>query len=85
MLSALGDKSWPLFRLEEEWEAKTRDDFSYEKLCYSVSEAVSDIVGKASIHPEKVSLTVNMSVNFRVGGMCVKSIGQSSPGICPQD
>jgi len=52
--------------------------------CYSVSEAVSDLIGKASIHPEKVSLTVNMSFNFRVGGMCVKSIGQSSPGICPQ-
>ena len=45
------------------------DDFSYEKLCYSVSEAVSDIVGKASIHPEKVSLRVSVSVNFRVGGM----------------
>ena len=33
---------------------------------------------------EKVSLTVNMSFNFRVVGMCMKSIGQSSPGICPQ-
>ena len=84
MLSDLGDKSWPIIRLEREWEATTRDDFSYEKLCFSVSEAVSDLVGKASIHPEKVSLTVNMSFNFRVVGMCMKSIGQSSPGICPQ-
>ena len=69
MLSHLGDKSWPIIRLEREWEAKTRDDFSYEKLCYSVSEAVSDLVGKASIHPEKVSLRVSVSVDFRVEGM----------------
>ena len=86
LLRDLGNESWPIIRLEREWEIKARDDFSYEKLkCYSVSEAVSDIVGKASIHPEKVSLRVSVSVNFRVGGMCVKSIGQASPGICPQD
>ena len=30
----LGDKSWPIIGLEREWEAKGRDDFSYEKLCY---------------------------------------------------
>ena len=69
MLSDLGDQSWPIIGLEREWEAKTRDDFSYEKLCYSVSEAVSDLVGKASIHPEKVSTRVSMSFIFRVGGM----------------
>ena len=32
------------------------------------SEAVSDLVGKASIHPEKVSTRVSMSFIFRVGG-----------------
>ena len=67
MLNDLGDKSWLIIGLEREWEAKVRDDFLYEKLCYSVSEAVSDLVGKASIHPEKVSLSV--SFNFSVGGM----------------
>ena len=34
MWSDLGDKSWPIIRLETEWEAKVRDDISYEKLCY---------------------------------------------------
>ena len=52
-----------------EREAKARDDFSSEKLCCSVSGAVSDLVGKASIHHEKVSLRVSVSFNFRVGGM----------------
>ena len=30
------------------------------------SEAVSDLTGKASIHPEKVSLKVSVSYNFHV-------------------
>ena len=67
LLNDMEDQSWPIIGLEREWEAKAWDDFSYEKLCYSVSEAVSDLVGKASIHPEKVSLSV--SFNFSVGGM----------------
>ena len=33
------------------------------------SEAVSDLIGKASIHPEKVSTRVSMSFIFHVGGM----------------
>jgi len=33
------------------------------------SEAISDLIGKASIHPEKVSTRVSMSFIFRVGGM----------------
>ena len=66
-----------------EREAKARDDFSSEKLCCSVSGAVSDLVGKASIHHEKVSLRVSMSFNFCVGGVWVKAIGQYAPGICP--
>ena len=32
LLSDLGDKSWLIIGLEREWEAKVRDDFSYEKL-----------------------------------------------------
>ena len=68
LLSDLGDKSWPIIGLEREWEAKARDDFLYEKLCYSVSEAVSNLIGKASIHPEKVSLRVRVRFNFPVGG-----------------
>ena len=47
------------------------------------SEAVSDLIGKASIHPEKLSTIVNMNFIFHIGGMWVKSICQSSPGICP--
>ena len=47
------------------------------------SEAVSDLIGKASIHPEKMSARVSIGFIFHVGGMRVKSIGQSSPGICP--
>ena len=58
MWSDLGDKSWPIIRLETEWEAKVRDDISYEN-CVT-SEAVSDLIGKASIHPEKVSTRVSM-------------------------
>ena len=34
LLSDLGDKSWPIIRMEREWEAKAKDDFSFEKLCY---------------------------------------------------
>ena len=68
LLSDLGDKSWPIIGLEREWVAKARDDFLYEKLCYSVSEAVSDLIGKASIHPEKVSTRVSMSFIFHFGG-----------------
>ena len=45
-------------------EAKARDVFSYENLCYSVSGAVSGLVGKTSVHPEKVSLIVSVSFNF---------------------
>lgn len=44
-------------------------------------EAVSDLAGKASIHPEEVSTRASMSFTFCVGGMWVKSIFQSSPGI----
>ena len=33
------------------------------------SEAISDLIGKASIHPEKASTRVSMSFIFRVGGM----------------
>ena len=33
------------------------------------SVAVSDLVGKALIHPEKVSTRVSMSFIFRFGGM----------------
>ena len=83
LLSDLGNESGPLLDWRESGRTKRGDDFLYEK-GYSVSEAVSDLIGKASIHPEKVSLTVNMSFNFRVVGMCMKSIGQSFPGICPQ-
>ena len=32
------------------------------------SEAVFDLVGKASVHPEKVSTRVSMSFIFHVGG-----------------
>ena len=32
-------------------------------------EAVSDLAGKASIHPEKVSTRASMSFTFCVGGM----------------
>ena len=70
LLRDLGNESWPIIRLEREWEIKARDDFSYETLkCYSVSEAVSDLIGKASIHPEKVFTRVNMSFIFHVEGM----------------
>ena len=33
------------------------------------SEAVSDLIGRTSIHPEKLSTRVNMSFIFCVGGM----------------
>ena len=49
------------------------------------SEAVSDLIGKASIHPEKVSTRVSKSFIFHAGGMKVKSIYQSSPGIVEPD
>ena len=48
------------------------------------SEEVSDLLGETSIYPEKVSSRVSLSFIFHVGGMCVKSICQSSSGICPQ-
>ena len=32
------------------------------------SEAVSDLLGKASVHPEKVSTRVSMSFIFPLGG-----------------
>ena len=59
LLRDLGNESWPIIRLETEWEIKARDDFSYKKL--SVTEAVSDLIGKASIHPEKVSTNEHVS------------------------
>ena len=45
------------------------------------SEAVSDLIGKASIHPEKVSLKVSVSFNFRV----VLQPGRVETRICPHD
>ena len=41
---------------------------SYMRNCVT-SEAVSDLLGKASIHPEKVSTRENTSFIFNVGGM----------------
>ena len=43
-------------RMERAWEAKARDDFFSEKRV--TSEVGSDLAGKASIHPEKVSTRV---------------------------
>ena len=67
LLSDLGNESGPLLDWRESGRTKRGDDFLYEK-GYSVSEAVSDLIGKASIHPEKVSLRVRVSFNFPVGG-----------------
>ena len=59
------------------------------------SEAVSDLIGKASIHPEKVSLKVSVSYNFHVvlqpGGAetrpCLMTWGGSKlrPCDCPRE
>ena len=43
------------------------------------SKAVSDLIGKASIHPEKVSLKVSLSFNFRV----VLQSGGAETRTCP--
>ena len=32
LLNDMEDQSWPIIGLEREWEAKVRDDLSYEKL-----------------------------------------------------
>ena len=44
-----------------------------------ISEAVSDLTGKASIHPEKVSLKVSLSFNFCV----VLQLGGAETRTCP--
>ena len=79
MLSDLGDKSWPF----SDWSPK-QGMVSHMRNCVT-SEAVSDLIGKASIHPEKVSTRVSKSFIFHAGGMKVKSIYQSSPGILEPD
>ena len=46
MLSDLGDESWPIIKLEREWEAKAMDDFSYEKLFLISQEKPQSILKK---------------------------------------
>ena len=57
-------KASPLLDWRESRRPK-RGIISHMRNCVT-SEAVSDLIGKASIHPEKVSLKVSVSYNFHV-------------------
>ena len=67
LLSDLGEKNWPLSDWRESGSPK-QGMISHMRNC-AVYEAVSDLIGKASIHPEKVSTRISMSFIFHVGGM----------------
>ena len=60
-------KASPLLDWRESRRSK-RGIISHMRNCVT-SEVASDLIGKASIHPEKVSTRENMSFIFRVGGM----------------
>ena len=59
-------KAGPLWDWSENGRPKQRM-ISHLRNCVT-SEAVFDLVGKASVHPEKVSTRVSMSFIFHVGG-----------------
>ena len=60
-------KASPLLDWRESRRPK-RGIISHMRNCVT-SEVVSDLIGKASIHPEKVSTRENTSFIFNVGGM----------------
>ena len=60
-------KAGPLLDWKESGRPK-QGMISHMRNCVT-SEAVSDLIGKASTHPEKVSTRVSMSFIFCVGGM----------------
>lgn len=47
-----------------------------------MTEDFSDVVGNTSTHPEKMSTNMRRYLVFFIGGMCVKSVCQSCPGMC---
>ena len=67
LLSGLGEKSRPLSHWRESGRPK-QGMIPHLRNCVS-SEAVSDLIDKASIHPEEVSTRVSMSFIFHVGSM----------------
>ena len=78
-------KSRSIVRLERKQEAKARDDFSNKNFCYLWG---SFWPCRKSFNPPwegiHFSNTFSMSFILCVGGMCVKSICQSFPGMWPR-
>ena len=80
ILGDLGCELGPVVRLEGGGHSKRRENFSKNKLSHS---RCSFVVGKASIHPENVSMKTRRNLTLFTGGMWVKSTCQSCAGRCP--
>ena len=79
ILGDLGCEFGPFVRLEGGRHSKPWEDFSKNKLSHS---RCSFVVGKASIHPENVSMKTRRNLTLVTGGMWVKSTCQSCAGRC---
>ena len=79
ILGDLGCEFGPFVRLEGGRHSKPWEDFSKNKLSHS---RCSFVVGKASIHPENVSMKTRRNLTLFTGGMWVKSTCQSCAGRC---